>query len=215
MAEDNNEFRPIAVSGDFIYTPSYESALAYERAEELFNAHWEKVRVAKELPNNARDNYLMTILMDMALNGSSPSRFGVNDLMFLGQRIAPTYMDDVGKQQLRQFARAYYPRFRATVLNEENHSLRQLLSQHWHCGEHFAVYCVDFVKMSEVPAAFVAFVLHVAKLRLTGSGSNLTNYIQGVSNVSGDGPPPIGDDSFASRGSRGNNAGVINTSPFY
>lgn len=211
MADETNEFRPIVLSGDYQYTPTYESALAYEKAEELFNEHWETVRREYEFPNNARDDYLMTILMDMALNGSSPSRFGVNSMKFGGMSIPPTYMDDVGKHQLRQFARAYYPRFKATVLAPANSEARRILAQHWHCAEHFAVYCVDFVKMSEVPTAFVAFVLHVAKLRLSGSSAAMTDYIQGISKVSGDGSPPMGGDVSTNRGGNVNTGGPSGT----
>jgi len=180
--EDNDDL--VVDLADFDYKVTQESALPAHIATERFVKHWMHVRTKYDLPGN-QNQYLMAILMDMAVNGSSGKRSGDNFLLYGGARIpCSLYLKEIGSGEvLRKFGRYYYPVFLATLTqdNDPARRLLKILTDKWGVSSSIAPYVVDFVNINSVPANHQLFVKTLGVARTVNGDAAAYKYLKQMS----------------------------------
>lgn len=165
----------------FSFKPTYEAVMSKEKATELWANHLKNVK--SWVDKNNADQYLIAVLIDMALNGSSNKRTGDNWMQFGGHTFPTSYLVDIGTgEKLRRFGRYHYGKFKATISQQtkEASEIRRLLAVKWGVGTNVAVYCVDFVDMMKVEQPHKLFAKMVAVKRTEGGDAAALQYIKQV-----------------------------------
>jgi len=174
------------------------------RAESYFNEHFNSIRGKYGLSNGDKAHYKLAILMDMALNGTSPDR-AYNTTVSFGNFHIPSHLYAQSIKDVRRWARAYTSYFIEVIKQSE--ALRGLLVNRFGCDLEVAPYAADFIAPEQIVGGMRPVVIAMRESRFqTSTGSayrELSTRPGDVFTGSAGAPPPMGGNGAGGR--RGSN----------